>query len=111
MKKYFIFTCGFAFGLCAALLLTDMGSANAQNSNSAVVGNPDSNNTVMIEETYGIVSTTAPQAAVPNAMQPPSTAADSQTAPTSAPMPEIPSDHPSPDDIDAVEINESVEND
>lgn len=104
MKKYFIFTCGFACGLCAALLLSNTGNANAQNSNSAVVGNPDSNNTVMIEETYGIV-TTAPQATPPTDMQPQS------TAPTSAPMPEIPSDHPSPDEIDAVEINESVEND
>ena len=103
MKKYFIFTCGFACGLCAALLLSNTGNANAQNSNSAVVGNPDSNNTVMIEETYGIV-TTAPQATPPTDMQPQS------TAPTSAPMPEIPSDHPSPDEIDAVEINESVEN-
>lgn len=104
MKKYFIFTCGFACGLCAALLLSNTGNANAQNSNSAVVGNPDSNNTVMIEETYGIV-TTAPQATPPTDMQPQS------TAPTSAPMPEIPSDQPSPDEIDAVEINESVEND
>ncbi len=105
MKKYFIFTCGFACGLCAALLLSNTGNANAQNSNSAVVGNPDSNNTVMIEETYGIVTTTAPQATPPTDMQPQS------TAPTSAPMPEIPSDHPSPGEIDAVEINESVEND
>ena len=104
MKKYFIFTCGFACGLCAALLLSNTGNANAQNSNSAVVGNPDSNNTVMIEETYGIV-TTAPQATPPTDMQPQS------TAPTSAPMPEIPSNQPSPDEIDAVEINESVEND
>ncbi len=110
MKKYFIFTCGFACGLCAALLLSNTGNANAQNSNSAVVGNPDSNNTVMIEETYGIV-TTAPQATPPTDMQPQSTAPASQTAPTSAPTPEIPSDHPSPDEIDAVEINESVEND
>ena len=104
MKKYFIFTCGFACGLCAALLLSNTGSANAQNSNSAVVGNPDSNNTVMIEETYGIV-TTAPQATPQTDMQPQS------TAPTSAPMPEIPSNTPPPDEIDAVEINESVEND
>ncbi len=50
MNKTLLLLCG---GIC---MLTGMNDVLAQNNTAAVVGTPDSANTMIIEETYGVIS-------------------------------------------------------
>lgn len=53
MNKKLLLLCG---GIC---MLTGINESLAQNSAAAVVGTPDSANTMIIEETYGVISAPA----------------------------------------------------
>ena len=70
MKKHFIFAGGFLVGVCCSIISFSLQTANAQNSVEGIVGNPDSNNSIMIEQTLGVIETTPPTQAVPADMEP-----------------------------------------
>jgi len=55
MKKQLIFSGGFVLGICCALVGISL-QANAQNETDANIGNPNSDNTIILEQTYGVVS-------------------------------------------------------
>lgn len=58
MKKQFIFAGGFFLGVCCSLISFSLQNANAQNSVEGVVGNPDSSNSIIVEQTYGVIENT-----------------------------------------------------
>ena len=70
MKKHFIFAGGFAVGVCCSIISFSLQTANAQNSVEGFVGTPDSDNTMVIEQTLGIVETTPASQATPTDMEP-----------------------------------------
>lgn len=112
MNKYLIFAGGFAFGICASLFCVGLQNANAQNSVSAVVGNPGSDNAVVIEETYGIIGEPAgmPQPAAGNTMEPLPDSPGVEVAPPPGQTPENTPD-PGSADMEIDEIDEVVETD
>ena len=71
MKKQFIFAGGFFLGVCCSLISFSLQNANAQNSVEGVVGNPDSSNSIIVEQTYGVIENTpqTPQT-MPENMEP-----------------------------------------
>jgi len=70
MKKHFIFAGGFAAGVCCSIISFSLQTANAQNSIEGVIGNPNSNNEMIIEQTTGVVETMPSSQPAPTNMEP-----------------------------------------
>lgn len=115
MNKHLIFAGGFTLGICASLFCIGLQNANAQNSVSAVVGNPGSSNAVIVEETYGVITEPAAvqqPAATNDAMAPLPDSPGVEVAPPPGQTPEdMTPDAGSDADMEIDEVDEIVETD